>query len=227
MSSHVRVRLMGGFGLFGTAGEVPVAESLQRLVAFLALRGPTPRAAVAGTLWPATSDERAMASMRTAVWRLRRVAPELIVQRSGAIALGPGVNVDVVQLWEAGAVDAVGCGVLPELLPGWYDDWVVMERERLRHRCLRILEAAAVTAMDRGRPDTALDRALVAAAADPLRESAHSLVIRALIAEGNVDAARRHFTFVRQLFQAHLGFGPSEQLAALFGWARRPSVIVE
>ncbi len=215
---------MGGFGLFLATGEVSMAESLQRLVAFLALRGPTPRAAVAGTLWPSTSDERALASLRTAVWRVRRVAPELVVQRSAALALGPGVHVDAVALRGADEVDPVAGGALPELLPGWYDDWVVMERERLRHRHLRALEVAASSAIDRGRPDAALDRALLAAAADPLRESAHRLVIRALLADGNVEAARRHLTFVRRLFQAHLGFGPSEQLTTLL---RGAPVIVQ
>lgn len=211
MSSQVKIRLMGGFDLVRSTGEVAVAESLQRLIAFLALRGPTPRAVVAGTLWPSTSDDRALASLRTAVWRLRRVTPELIVQRSGALALGPDVDVDAVRLRNAEDIDAA----LPDLLPGWYDDWVVMERECLRLHCLRVLETAAATAIDRGRPGAALDRALVAAAADPLRESAHRLVIRALLAEGNFDAARRHVAFVRRLFHAHFGFGPSEQLIAL------------
>ena len=198
-----------------------------RLIAFLALRGPTPRVTVAGTLWPDTTEDRALASLRTAVWRLRRLTPDVIAQRSATLALGPGVSVDTAELGRSGEVVAPAGGVLPELLPGWYDDWVVMERERQRHRFLRVLETAAATAIDRGQPDAGLDRALVAVAADPLRESAHRLVIQALLAAGNLAAARRHLALVRRIFTAQLGAAPSDQLTRLFDVSSPAMVTVE
>lgn len=210
MTTSAEIRLIGGFTLVLPAGRLTLAESLQRLIAFVALRGPTPRPAIAGTLWPATCDDRSMASLRTAVWRLRRKVPGLLVSAAGTLELGPGTTLDVARLTEfAGPA-------WPDLLPGWYDDWVVMERERLRHRYLRLLEAAATTAIDAGHPGAALDRALAAAAADPLRESAHRLVIRALLADGNLAAAHRHLSLVRALFREQLGVAPTDQLTALF-----------
>lgn len=206
------LRLLGGFALRRCARPLVLPESLQRLIAYLALRGPAPRRTAAGVLWPSTSDGRAMASMRTAVWRLGRTAHGLLAPPSDVLALHGEVTVDVV------AIDgspAGGAGL--ELLPGWYDDWVIMDRERLRHRCLRAMEAVAETAIDEGRLGTALDLALAAAAADPLRESAHRLVIRALLADGNVGAARRHFGFVQGILREQLGIAPSAQLTALIG----------
>lgn len=231
------LRLLGGFALRRCARPLVLPESLQRLIAYLALRGPAPRRTAAGVLWPSTSDGRAMASMRTAVWRLGRAAHGLLDPPSDVLALREEVAVDVAAIDGSPAGGAApdllpgqqllpglpgqqllpGRQLLParELLPGWYDDWVIMDRERLRHRYLRALETAAETAIDDGRPCAALDLALAAAAADPLRESAHRLVVRALLADGNVGAARRHFAFVRDILREQLGIAPSAQLAAL------------
>lgn len=225
MNPRYEVRLIGGFSLVTGAGPATVPGSLQRLIAFLTLRGPTPRAAVAGTLWPGTSDDHAMASLRTALWRLRRDVPGLLAAGPGAPALAPGTWADVSRLADGGEVGVfTGLG-RPDLLPGWYDDWVIMERERLRHRYLQLLEAEAATAIDTGRPAAALDRALAAAAADPFRESAHRLVIRALLADGNLESAQRHLALVRALFREHLGVAPTDQLTGLFRW-RTPAVTV-
>jgi DNA-binding SARP family transcriptional activator len=214
------LHLLGGFALLRYASPVLVPMSLQRLIAFLALRGPAPRRTAAGVLWPSTSDHKAMASMRTAVWRLGRAAHGLLAQSSDSLALHPRVAVDVASIdvgADTGPPVGPSGGAAPELLPGWYDDWVIMDRERLRHRYLRRMEEAATAAIDEGRLNAALDLALAAAAADPLRESAHRLVIRALLADGNVDAARRHFAFVQDILREQLGLAPSAQLAALLG----------
>jgi len=209
------LRLLGGFALRRCARPLVLPESLQRVIAYLALRGPAPRRTAAGVLWPSTSDRRAMASMRTAVWRLGRAAHGLLDPPSDVLALREEVAVDVA------AIDGCPAGRAElELLPGWYDDWVIMDRERLRHRYLRGMEAAAEAAIDEGRPCAALDLALAAAAADRVRESAHRLVIRALLADGNVGAARRHFALVRDILREQLRIAPSAQLVALIGGDR-------
>jgi DNA-binding SARP family transcriptional activator len=215
----LEVRLLGGFALVRATTQLTIATSLQRLVAFLALRGPTARTQVAGVLWPSTPDGRAMASLRTAVWRLRRTAPALLSEHGGSLSLSAAVSVDAARL--AAGIDLSllrghAGGPSPDLLPGWYDDWVVLERERVRHRYLRLLESAAALAIDAGNCPDALDWALSAAAVDPLRESAHRLVIRALLADGNVEAARRHLAFVARIFGRQLGLGPSHALTGLF-----------
>lgn len=214
ISYPYELHLLGGFALLrpGNPVPVPVPGSLQRIVAFLALRGPTPRRATAGVLWPSTCDEKAMASLRTAVWRLRRVADGLLIQPGDLLALAESVNVDVATT-DPGAPASRPCS---DLLPGWYDDWVIMDRERLRHWHIRLLEAAAAAAIAEANLNAALDWALAAVASDPLRESAHRLVIAALLADGNVGAARRHLSLVRSIFREQLGIAPSTQLAALF-----------
>jgi DNA-binding SARP family transcriptional activator len=64
------LRLLGGFRLTVDGRTRRVSPSGQRLLALLALRGPHPRSYAAGTLWGDVSESRALARLRTAVWRL-------------------------------------------------------------------------------------------------------------------------------------------------------------
>jgi two-component SAPR family response regulator len=52
-----------------------------------------------------------------------------------------------------------------ELLPGWYDDWILLERERVRYLQLHMLEVAADQLLRKGRLAAALEFA--AYRADP------------------------------------------------------------
>ncbi len=102
-----------------------------------------------------------------------------------------------------------------ELLPGWYDDWVLLERERIRQVLLHATDRATEDSLARGEPETALIVAMAAVAVDPLRESAHRLVVRAHLAEGNVGEARRHVADACQLMIDELGVPPSAALRDL------------
>ena len=67
----VRIALLGGFDLTVDDAPVTVAGGSERLLAFAALRcrAAVPRAAVAGTLWPETTDQCAYANLRSALSR--------------------------------------------------------------------------------------------------------------------------------------------------------------
>ncbi|MET8909981.1 BTAD domain-containing putative transcriptional regulator [Micromonospora sp. NPDC004551] len=223
-----RLRLLGGFALDRDGEPVALPATAQRLVAFLAVRGASDRARTAWSMWASKPEERASADLRTALWRLRKAAPGLLADSTGALALAAGVTVDTRSL--TGSVDpaflrrhaAEGC---PDLLPGWYDDWVLMHRELLRHRALRALEDAAGAAIRAGEPAAGLGWALEAVAADALRESGHRLVLTAMLADGNVSDALRHADLVVRLLAEQLGVRPSPQLMALIEEARSRSAV--
>jgi DNA-binding SARP family transcriptional activator len=61
----------------------------------------------------------------------------------------------------------------------------------------------------------ALEAGVVAAAADPLRESAHRAVIKAHLAEGNQAEAVRQYHLCRDLLQTHLDATPSGRMEEL------------
>ncbi|WP_190989182.1 AfsR/SARP family transcriptional regulator [Pseudarthrobacter sulfonivorans] len=108
------------------------------------------------------------------------------------------VKVDITQLrdqldqWLSGEAPPVTTGALSwDLLPSWYDDWLLIDRERQRQIRLHALERMSAWYVSAERFDSAIEAALQAIAGDPLRESAHRCLIRAHLAEGNVSEARR------------------------------------
>ena len=102
-----------------------------------------------------------------------------------------------------------------ELLPGWYDDWVLPERARLRQLRVYTLEALAGKLAAAGRCGEALQAAYGAVRAEPLRESAYRLVMRVHVTEGNAAEALRTYHAFREILEAELGVAPSEQMARL------------
>jgi DNA-binding SARP family transcriptional activator len=102
-----------------------------------------------------------------------------------------------------------------DLLPGWYDDWVLLERERIRQLQLHVLELATHELLRSGRYAAALDLALTALQMEQTRESAHRLVIRVHLAEGNAGEAWRQYERCRDVLARELGVAPSEQLRAM------------
>ena len=76
----------------------PGALMLVRLAALVALRGTRPRTHLAGTLWPDTTEERALSSLRASVLRLKRLAPGLAEASRWTVGLGRGVRVDAHRL---------------------------------------------------------------------------------------------------------------------------------
>ena len=228
-----RVALLGGFQL--SSGEETVHDlprGVQRLVAHLGLARHPTRAAVAGQLWPDVSEEQAHGSLRSALWRLRKAAPGLVTLFGGTLSLAPDVRVDVRETagWAERVLDPRGAITedLPgdvelreELLPGWYDDWVVLERERLRQLRMYALEALADKLARVGRYGEAVQAAHRAAQVEPLRETAHRTLVRIHLAEGNAAEALRVYESYRALLAAELGVSPSPRMEALLARVRR------
>lgn len=219
--------LIGGFELRCDGEPVSLPLSAQRLIAYLALRDrPLLRIHVAGSLWLDSSEERSCANLRSTLWRLRGPAHAVIEATPSHVGLSREVVVDVREVIAlargllAGPED--GDDIVVEssqldtdLLPDWYDDWVLLERERLRQLRVHALERLAERATREGRLGHAIDTALSAIIADPLRESAHRVLIKAYLAEGNDGAGMRQYHEYCRLAREELGVEPSAQLREL------------
>lgn len=225
VNADLELRLFGCWDLQSPLGTVSLGGREQRLVALLALRGRRPRMQIAGTLWPDTTDERALTSLRSAVMRVRRSAGGLLEIGHSTLALAPAVRVDVQQLTRLAAdprTHSTGrarswVGMLrdAELLPGWYEDWVLFERERLQHLRLAALEVEALRSLDRGDYDTALMAAMEATTIEPLRENAHSILIRAHLLAHNPSAAVHEYRAYRRQLQQVMAISPSREMDEL------------
>ena len=221
-----KVCLLSSFELRHNSERVALPAGTQRLVAFLALRGCVlTRDYIAGVLWIDHSQNAASASLRTALWRLRRLCGDVVEATATHLSLSPGVAVDVhdiTDLARRAGGDGASCPddelqtilVAGELLPDWYDDWVIIDRERFRQTRLHALDAVCGALTREGRYSAAVEVGLTAIAAEPLRESAHRAVMRAHLEEGNAGEALRQYELCRQLLR---GFGvePSTELERL------------
>ncbi|MGH2664122.1 MAG: AfsR/SARP family transcriptional regulator [Actinomycetota bacterium] len=102
-----------------------------------------------------------------------------------------------------------------ELLPDWYDEWMLVEAEDWRQLRLHALEALADRLTTRGEYADAAAAALAAVRAEPLRESPRAALIRVHIAEGNPSEALREFARYGELLRLELGVEPTERLRKL------------
>jgi len=90
-----------------------------------------------------------------------------------------------------------------------------MERERYRQLRMHALEILCVRLSGAGRHGEAVEAGLAAVSGEPLRESAHRVLIGAHLAEGNRCEAIRQFDRYRGVLQRELGLEPSPEIAAL------------
>ena len=221
------LRLLDGFELACGAVTIHLPLPAQRLLALLALRDrPLERTHVAGLLWLDSTEARASGSLRSALWKLRQAHPGLVQESGHRLALSPAVIVDVreSEAWarrvldpdeELRPGDASAASTRQELLPDWYDDWVALDRERLRQLRAHALEALCTRLAESRRFGEAILVGLTAVAHEPYRESAHRALISAHLAEGNRAEAVRQYGHCRRLLADDLGFEPSELMDEL------------
>ena len=177
------LRLLG-FWQLGLHGQiVNVGSRQQRLIAALALLGARPRHVLAGVLWPESSEEQAATSLRAVLFRISHDLPQLLADSRDPVALNVGVRTDLDRVrrliddishpGSEPAHDAFEILRTAELLPGWYDDWVLFEQERLQQQRLTALESLAMHYLAQGDHI----RALEAARGSAMRCSGHCLFL--------------------------------------------------
>jgi DNA-binding SARP family transcriptional activator len=229
--TDLRLCLLGGFRLLGDRGEIPVRPSGERLLAFLALKPGSTREAVAWRLWLDHSEEHALACLRSTLWRLPKPDEQALVTTVGGyLRLSPRIATDLdAQRVRAREPSLDGPVVADlrldelthDLLPGWYDEWLVVERERHRQVRLHALEAIAERLLGEGRLAEAIEAGLCAVDSEPLRESAHRCVVRAHLAEGNIgEALRQAAEYLRFLGEAGIPERLSGDMEALLAPSR-------
>jgi DNA-binding SARP family transcriptional activator len=230
------VGVLGGLSLRCAGRTVDVPAGARRLLAYLALHpAGVDRRAAAGVLWPSVGEARAAGNLRSALWRLQQVGRPLLVARQTTLTLADDVGVDLARA-EAWAGRVLGGRATPadlavapgtvadlDLLPGWYDDWVLAVREPLRLRLLRALDALSRLLRQAGRPAEAVEAGLVAVLAEPLRESGQRALIEAHQAAGDWGSARRQFDEFRVLLRREIGVEPSPELTAVVTGRRMPA----
>lgn len=225
---RVALGLLGGFHLQLDGKTLEVPASAQRLVAFLAVNPRSlQRVFIAGSLWIDSTEEHANANLRTALWRLQPLGCRLVDATRSHLALASDVVVDLHEvtaqarevLWPGTDIAADTSDDLlfvdGDLLPDWYDDWALLERERFRQLRLHALEALCEQLTSVRAFAAAAQAGIAAVAGEPLRESAHRALMKVHLAEGNTSEALRQYRFYRRLLFEQLGLQPSAEIDQL------------
>ncbi len=232
----LRVQLLGGLALFWDERPLPPISgaAARSLFAYLAIHRDRPhtRDLLAGTFWPDLPDATARRRLTQALWQIRRALdPQPVLQAEGdTIQIDPDLplwlDVEEFERQAAGAGTqeaALAAGSLHraadlyrgELLAGFYDEWALAERERLRDLFLAALERLVEADKQRGEYEHALLHARRLAAEDPWREEAHCEVMRLCHLLGRDAEALKQFEVCRQALKEELDAEPSSETVAL------------
>ncbi len=231
VSAHVHTVRLYLLGQFRTlVGNPPQERKIgalhgRRLLAYLALqRNPPPsRALIAGTLFPNMPEERARRALSQAIWRVRKALGSDVFASNyeKTITLSPNVWVDVAEFWRLGQSDRLEDWLQAlelyagEFWPECYEDWALLERERLRELYLTLLERVTLTYKRRGQYEEALRYARENVRHEPLREQAHREIIHlCLLLDRPLEALQQYET-LRVLLREEFGIEPSSELQVL------------
>jgi DNA-binding SARP family transcriptional activator len=200
----------------------PRGRKVWALFAYLALaESPPSRQQLADLLFPDAEDPAG--ALRWNLSELRRLLGGPHTVGSGNVVqlrLPEGSVFDVRVLMAGTSREAVELpGLGRELLEGMdieaspgFTAWLLGERRHLHALSEAVLREGALRAMASGNARTAVDLATRLVAADPLREDAHVLLVRAFAATGDRTAVERQLSASVDLFRRELGVEPGPEL---------------
>ena len=160
------------------------------LLASLALAsGTLSRSELAGRFWPDVLDQSARASLRSALWALRRELDEWLIADGDRVGLREGSELWVdVREFDRLAADHECEQALAlcrgELLEGLEDEWALLARARHRERVIELMEQLACACEERGEARAAIEWSRRQIGRDPLDEDAARRLIARLGAAG-------------------------------------------
>ncbi len=231
----LKIRLFGHLIVEQDGGSLPLPASAQArdLLAYLALfhERRHNRSALVGTFWPDQAEERARRALSQALWQIRRFFPDLVTAEAETVGFAPPAcfqvdALDFERLAKAAFSAAPQETIRQDLeqaialyradfLEGNYQDWALLERERLREFYLLALEHLAQMEKSSGHYARALDLALRLFGAEPLNEAAHREIMRLHHLLGQPEAAMRQFELCRDILRRELDVEPSPETLAV------------
>lgn len=227
----LEIRLLGQFEVKRDGQPVRLtSRPAQLLLAYLALKSGTKlkREKVAPLLWPDTTDASARSNLRQTLWRLgQALGTTYLSADSEHLELDPGaecwIDVRAFSLRKAtrllsadeliGALEAYG----GELLPGFYEDWIHEERERLQAEFERKMEALLLRLTEAGRWAELRDWSKeFLARMDRLSEAAYRALMIAYAHLGDIARMDAAYKQCVAALNKELGEAPSPETQQLY-----------
>jgi DNA-binding SARP family transcriptional activator/predicted ATPase len=235
-------------------GEQPLSFRTRKVLALLIYLvvegGMHSRESLMALLWPETESEKAAATLRGTLSRLRRAlqpAGEVLVTEAGRVGFDAGGAVDVDLNWLAqvvAAADVVPDGFLAldrgEFLTGFslpdapdFDTWAMMQRQVWQRRMETAYDRLTQQNLDRADGAAAVETAMRWVARAPFSEAAYRRLMTAQALSGDRAAAIMTHSQCQAMLQNELGVTPARETADLAerirtepvapGRARRPA----
>lgn len=237
--TELEIRLLGGFSISHNGWDLKTshADRLTLLLAYVFLNpsAPVSRKQLAFLSWPDSSEAQARTNLRNLLHLLRRTYPEadhFLEVDNLSIYCQPAttIHLDVQRFKNAlvlakSAQDEERMRLLQEaitsyqgeLLPGFYEDWVLTHREELYQAYLGSLTQLARLLEDHGRYEEAIDIVKRILRNDPLNEPAYLLSMRLYaLKEDRAGALQVYHTCATTLMR-ELGVEPGQEIRSLYG----------
>jgi DNA-binding SARP family transcriptional activator len=242
MPATLQARLFGDFQLIcgRELTQAVTRERVQLLLIYLLLNHQTPQARrkIAFLFWPETNEKQAFSNLRSLLSRLRRTAPELepllaVDSKTIRWRAPQHLAVDMAEFVYAVAqlqpAESTGSEVVllqalrrvvdsypAELLPNFYDDWILAARQQLRNHFFFAGEWLIALLRARGDYRTAIHYAHRLLAHDPLSEATYRLLIELYGLNGERLRAMQLYQHCCDLLARELDVAPSPATQASY-----------
>ena len=239
MSLEIRILGQLELCLEGQSLSLPATHKAQSLLAFLATHRDRPhsRERLADLFWPDRPRDKALHSLSTALWHIRRILPPgdhiLADAQTVQFNLESDYWLDV-EAFEKAVIGDGQSGVRDsdvspassplvaavelhrgDFLEGFYDDWCLEERYRLESLFVALLEQLIDLYQERDELEAALDSARRLLRQDPLREDIHRRVMRLYARQGHRLAILQQYQRCQAALREQLGIKSSGETTAL------------
>ena len=221
------------------------ARKVQELFCYLLLHrnNPIPRETLAGLLWPDTTTAQSKKNLRQALWLLQsalgtqseRVNDRVLLVEPDWVQLNSGANLwldvavfeqifNLVQKTPGQELDNSTAQLLQDtvqlyqgpLLEGWYQDWCLLERERLQSMYLTMLDKLMSYCEVRHDYETGLLYGMRIMCYDRARERTHRRMMRLYYLTGDRAEALRQYERCAIALAEELGISPSKSTVAIY-----------
>ncbi len=231
--TKLEINLLGdpSINLPGQVTPLALLAKGQALLYYLATtRQPAARQRLAGLLWSDQPEEDARRNLRVTLNAVQQALPGALLAGRAEISLDlTGCRIDLAELWAGlrsadwGQRAQALARYRGDLLAGLslrgaplFEEWLVIERERLRQAVLEAWKALAGEALAQGQGQAVLPFAAQAQEFDRLDEDTHYLLMQLYAAAGQPGAALRQFERCRSLLAQELGLEPAARTRQLY-----------
>jgi DNA-binding SARP family transcriptional activator/predicted ATPase len=251
---HLGLRLLGGFQ--ATLDQRPVSgfdsDKSRALLAFLLVEADRAhrRESLAALLWPDVAESSARRSLSQAIFNLRQILGEnesqetppflLIGRESVQFNRAAPHSLDVAafadQIFQGTVAGLTAAMALygGDFLQGFtvadgagFEEWALLQRERLHGAALAALEKLAQLHEQAGRVEEAILAQQRLLELEPWREESHQQLMRLLAASGQRSRALAQFEKCKQLLASELGVDPAAETRRLYEEIRASATVTK